>query len=110
MQCDRVASPGRVKCSIEARAAGGRTLAWADVALVEVPSFASALKGRIGPADATLREPSVERWAFGLVARQSGQGDAKARVRAVVCEATGDAGAPVCTPVEIEVRAVVSVG
>jgi hypothetical protein len=111
MQCDRAASPGRVKCSIEARAAAGRSLAWADVTVVEVPSFAAALKGRIGPADVTLREPSLERWAFGLVARAAGQGEAKARVRAVVCApAASDAGAPACAPIDVEVRARVIAG
>ncbi len=108
LQCDRAASPGRVKCSIEAHASGDRTLAWADVVLVELPPFSSALKGRIGPADATGRNAASERWAFGLVAKRAGEGDATARVRAVVC--TGEAPTAVCMPVEIEVRAVVHVG
>lgn len=111
MQCDRAAEPGRVKCSVEAKATGGRSIAWADVAIVELPDLASALKGRIGPADATSRDTASQRWAFGLVARKTGEGEARARVRAVVCEpGATDAGAPKCAPVTIDVRAVVHVG
>ena len=111
MQCDRAAEPGRVKCSVEARVDGARSIAWADVALVDLPEFTSALKGRIGPADATSRDPSVHRWACGRVAKKAGEGQAKVRVRAVVCEpATSDAGAPRCAPTTLEVRATVHVG
>jgi len=106
MQCERAAEPGRVKCSIELHAAAGRTIAWADVAILELPEFASALKGRIGAADATIREPTTQKWAFGLVAKKTGQGEAKARVRSVVCE-TGTAR---CTSTTVEVKAVVQVG
>jgi hypothetical protein len=111
MQCDRVIEPGRVRCSLEARVAGNRSIAWADVALIELPPFTSALKGRIGPADATTREPALQRWAFGLVAKKAGEGEARARVRAVVCEpAPGDAAAPRCAPISLDVRATVHVG
>src|SRR5579863_9894492 len=92
MQCERAAEPGRVKCSIEARVEPGPrapSIAWADVAIVELPDFAAALKGRLGREDATARDPSGWRWAFALVARRAGQGEAKARVRFVVCEAGG---------------------
>ena len=111
MQCERVAEPGRVKCSVEAKAAGGRSIVWADVAIVELPDLAAALKGRIGPSDAVFRDTGSQKWAFGLVARRTGTGEAVARVRAVVCEAGGsDAGASKCAPVTIDVRAVVHVG
>lgn len=111
MQCDRAAEPGRVKCSVEARVAGGRSIAWADVAIVQLPELASALKGRIGPADATSRDAASQKWAFGLVARKTGEGEARARVRAVVCEpGTADAGAPKCAPATVDVRAVIHVG
>jgi hypothetical protein len=109
MSCDRVAELGRVKCSIEARTTGGRTIAWADVALVELPELAAALKGRIGPADAVAKEPGLQRWAFGLVAKKTGEGEAKARVRLVVCE-PADAGASRCAPVSVDVRALIHVG
>jgi hypothetical protein len=111
MTCDRAAEPGRVKCSVEARATGGRSISWADVVLVELPDFTAALKGRIGPADATSRDASSQQWAFGLVARRVGEGEAKARVRVVVCEASvGDASAPTCAPATVDVRAIVRVG
>ena len=110
MQCDRAAEPGRVKCSVEARATGGRSIAWADVAIVELPELASALKGRIGPSDATARDATSQKWAFGLVARKTGEGEARARVRAVVCEAAPDAGPSKCAPVTVDVRALVHVG
>src|SRR4051794_7870125 len=75
MQCDRALEPGRVRCSIEAHAEAGRSIAWADVVLVSLPDFASALKGRIAREDTTVKEPSEIKWAFGLVARRAGQGE-----------------------------------
>lgn len=108
-----------MKCSIELHTAANRSIAWADVAIIELPDFASALKGRIGPSDATTKEPTQQKWAFGLVAKKTGQGDAKARVRAVVCEQpttapTKDAGTPSgstrCTSTTIDVKASIQVG
>ena len=111
MKCERATEPGRVKCSIEAHVSGGRSIAWADVALVELPDFTAALKGRIGPSDATSREAASQRWAFGLVARKTGEGEARARVRALVCEPkAGAASAPKCQPVVVDVKALVHVG
>lgn len=116
MACEPVAQPGRVKCTAEVRVAGGRTLAWTDLVLVELPELAGALKGRIGPADATAHDATSTTWAFGLVAKKAGQGEARARVRAVVCEpapaAPGDAGAPAprCTSSAVDVRAALRVG
>ena len=111
MQCDRAVEPGRVKCSVETKPTGDRSIMWADVALVELPEFTAALKGRIGPGDAVVRDATHQKWAFGLVARKAGSGEARARVRAVVCEpAAADGGAPKCAPATIDVRAVVHVG
>lgn len=107
MLCDRASEPGRVRCTIEVRVDGARTISWADAVLVALPDFAAALKGRIGKEDATGREPSQVRWAFGLVARRAGQGEARARVRLVVC---GAAPASRCEPVTLEARALVTVG
>jgi hypothetical protein len=104
MQCDRATEPGRVRCSVELRIDGGRTLSWADVEILALPDFASALKGRIGPQDALTRDAASTRWALGLVARRAGQGEARARVRLVACEAKR------CAPVTVEVRAQVTVG
>lgn len=111
MECEHAAEPGRVKCAVEVRATGNRSISWADVALLDLPEFAAALKGRIGPSDSTARDATSQRWAFGLVARKAGQGDARARVRAVVCEpAMGDAGAPRCSATTIDVKTTVHVG
>lgn len=119
MQCDRANEPGRVRCTVEARIEGGRTLAWADVELLSLPEFASALKGRIGPQDALSRDATSTKWALGLVARRSGQGEARARVRVVACEAArtgpaetdaGPAPPPRCVPVTVVVKAQLSVG
>lgn len=109
MSCERAAEAGRVRCSVEARAETGRTLAWGDVALLQLPEFATPLKGRIGPADTTVREAGVLKWAFGVVAKRAGQGEARARVRLVVCHAR-EGGPPRCAPESIEVRAMISVG
>jgi hypothetical protein len=127
MQCDRASEPGRIRCSVEVRIDGGRTLSWADVEILSLPDFASALKGRIGPQDAVSRDTTGTKWALGLVARRAGQGEARARVRVVACEAprvvpsggsSGSSGssatpppppAPRCAPVSVEVKAQVTV-
>lgn len=106
MQCERAAEPGRVRCSVEVRTASPRTIAWADVAILQLPDFASALKGRIGPDDATARDANSVKWAFGLVARRTGQGEARVRVRVVTCESEGVK----CAPQSTEVRAMLNVG
>ena len=116
MQCDRASEAGRVRCSVEANVDGGRTIAWADVEILALPDFASALKGRIGPQDALSRDATSTKWALGLVARRAGSGEARARVRVVACEAprpspSGAAPPPTkCAPVIVEVKAQVVVG
>src|SRR5262249_14646486 len=107
MQCERAPEPGRVRCSVEAHAKPGRSLAWADVALIELPEFTSALRGRIGPDGVVSKDAASEKWAFGLVARGNGQGDARARVRAVLCDVATPAR---CAPHTVDVRATIHVG
>ena len=109
MQCDRASEPGRVRCSVETRIEGGRTLAWADVELLSLPDFASALKGRIGPQDAVARDATSAKWGLGLVAKRAGQGEVRARVRVVACEAASPSRPPRCAPVTVEVKAQVTV-
>jgi hypothetical protein len=110
-QCERVAEPGRVKCGVEIRSTGQGSIVWADVVLVELPELAAALKGRIGPADATARDAMGQRWAFGLVARRTGQGEARVRVRAVICASADETGGTSgCAPKTLELRTVVQVG
>jgi hypothetical protein len=106
MQCERAAEPGRVRCSVEVRTAAPRTIAWADVAILQLPDFATALKGRIGPDDATARDADSVKWAFGLVAKRAGQGEARVRVRVVACQSEGVK----CAPQSTEVRAMLNVG
>jgi hypothetical protein len=87
LTCERTEAPGRVRCEVEARVMPGESITWGDVEIVDTPPMASPLRGRIGPHDATVREPEAWRWAFALVAREKGSGDVQARVRLVVCRA-----------------------
>lgn len=90
VQCDRTSEPGRVRCGVEAKPRAGATLTWADVVVVDVPSFATALRGRVGPDEATAKEPVGYRFALALVAKSTGKGTLHLRVRAVLCtEADG---------------------
>ena len=88
MTCERIQQPGRIRCEVEARAPASTAtsaIRWGDVEIVQVPAFIVPLKGRIGPRDATTREPEVWRWAFALAAREKGAGDVQARARLVAC-------------------------
>jgi hypothetical protein len=104
MTCERVDAPGRVRCDVEARVAPGESITWGDVVLTKTPAFVGALRGRIGPHDATTHDAEVWRWALALVAREKGSGDVEGTVRVVVCK--GDA----CQPREVAVTARVVVG
>jgi hypothetical protein len=104
MRCDRTEAPGRVRCEVEARVAPGQTIAAGDVVIIRTPSFVTALRGRIGPHDATTREPEVWRWALALAAKEKGTGDVEAKVRIVVCHAA------ICAPRVAAVTARVLVG
>ena len=104
LRCEHVADPGRVPCEVEARAEAGESIAWGDVVLLRTPVFTTALRGRIGPQDTSVREPTLWRWRFALVARQRGSGDLSGRVRMVVCR--GDS----CATREVEVAAKIEVG
>jgi hypothetical protein len=104
MTCDHADAPGRVRCEAEARVGAGESIAWGDVTIVRTPPFADALRGRIGPHDATTREAGAWRWAFALVARGKGSGELEGRVRLVVCRDK------TCGPRELPVVAHVGVG
>ena len=104
MICDRAPEPGRVRCFVELRSAQERTISWADVVIQKVPDFVTPLKGRLGPEDATARDTSRVRWAFGIVAKKPGQGEARALVRLVHCEGKK------CVPATAEVKATITVG
>jgi hypothetical protein len=86
LTCDPVPVPGRVRCEVEARVSPGQSISWGDVVLQRVPPFATALRGRVGPHDASVREPDLWRWPFALVARGKGTGQVEGQVRVVVCK------------------------
>lgn len=102
MTCARVTAPGRVPCSVDARVDAGDAITWGDVVLVATPPFLTALRGRIGPHDATLRDAGEWRWALALVARGPGRGRVEGRVRLVVCR--GGSCAPRELPVSVDVE------
>ncbi len=104
MTCDRTDSPGRVRCEVEARVGADRSISWGDVVIVKTPPFLGALRGRIGPHDATVHDPGVWRWALALVARDKGAGDVEGQVRLVVCRGSS------CQPTQVPVVARVVVG
>jgi hypothetical protein len=104
MTCERIDTPGRLRCEVEARVASGESISTGDVIIVRTPGFVMALRGRIGPHDATAREPEVWRWAFALAAREKGSGEIEARARVVVCRSS------TCEPREAPVVARVVVG
>lgn len=85
MTCERAAEAGRVRCEVEARVEPGESISWGDVVLQSMPPFATALRGRIGPHDASVREPGLWRWVFALVARREGAGQMQGQVRVVMC-------------------------
>lgn len=104
MTCEHVDAPGRVRCDVEAHVAPGESITWGDVVITKTPAFVGALRGRIGPHEATTHDPDAWRWALALVAREKGSGDVEGQVRLVVCK--GGA----CTPRETPVTARVVVG
>lgn len=103
MQCDRSGEPGRVRCTVEAKVKEG-TIRWGDVVIRSSPGFALPLKGRIGPNEASIKEPTTWRWALALVAKTTGRGELVADVRLLVCTEAG------CAAKTAEARAKVTVG
>jgi hypothetical protein len=117
MRCEKAAGAGRVRCEVEARVPAGESIAWGDVAIVKLPPFAVALRGRVGPHDAAVREPGLWRWTFAVLARDKGTGEVEGHVRVVVCPAGGvpDSGgsagaAGACGAREVDVVGKVEVG
>ncbi len=104
MRCERADGPGRVRCEVEARVGLGEAIVEGDVVIVRTPPFVTALRGRIGPHDATTHDPNIWRWALALAARGRGSGEVEGRVRLVVCRGT------VCAPREAPVSVRVVVG
>jgi hypothetical protein len=105
VDCPKIAAPGRVRCGLAENVDAPARIAWADVEVVRAPPFLVALKGRIGPGDATAKGDQSWRFGFALVAREVGEGDVSLRARAVVCDGQGH-----CAPRELDVVAHVTVG
>lgn len=93
-----------MRCEVEARVAPGEAIAGGDLVIIRTPPFVSALRGRIGPHDATTHEAAIWRWAFALAAREKGSGEVEARVRLVVCKGS------LCAPREAPIATLVLVG
>ncbi len=93
-----------MRCEIVARVPPGSLLKWADVVVTKTPPFASALRGRVGPLEATSREDNAWRWAIALAARGRGTGELAVQIRLVSC--VKDA----CVPLEVDARTDVVVG
>ena len=104
MQCEPNAEPGRVRCTVEARARAGVAIRWGDVVIASAPERMEPLRGRTSPAEATTRDDGVWRWGLALVARERGTFDVRVRARLVVCEGER------CAPFEVEVAVPVVVG
>ena len=86
------------------RVPAGTVLKWADVVVTKAPPFASALRARVGPLEASVREDTVWRWAIALAARARGTGELAVRVRIVSC--VKDA----CVPSELDAGGEIVVG
>ena len=81
MTCERVDAPGRVRCEVEARVGRGRGITWGDVVITKTPAFVGALRGRIGPHDATTHE----RRGVAVGARARGEGEGAAATSRGAC-------------------------
>jgi hypothetical protein len=74
------------------------------VVIAKTPAFATALRGRVGPLEASVHEDTIWRWAIALAARGRGTGELAIRVRIVSCVKEA------CAPSELEARGEVAVG
>jgi len=106
LECQRRPTPGRVLCEAELEVERG-VLVWADVLVLEAPSFAPPLRARVGPSALFMKTDQRQRLQLALAATEAGRGTLAIRARAVRCP---DAGGRDCEPVTREARAVVSVG
>lgn len=86
LRCQPAAAPGRVGCELEVEARSGR-LTWADVVVLESPSFARPLRARFVAGADDARGDRRARVPISLVATSTGRGTLRVRARAVVCAA-----------------------
>jgi hypothetical protein len=104
LACAPASEPGRVRCEVEVRVPAGVVIKWADLVVTKTPPFATALRARVGPTEASAREETVWRWAIALAARARGAGALAAKIRLVSC--VGDA----CVTSELGAEGSVVVG
>lgn len=104
--CPPRPGPGRVVCEVELEVDAG-TLAWADVLVIEAPSFAAPLRSRVGQAALFMKTDQRQRLQLALAATRAGSGRLRVRARAVAC---ADPDGRACHPVFREVEAPVQVG
>lgn len=77
-------APGRVVCEAELEVETGM-LAWADVLVLEAPSFAPPLRSRVGPSALFMKSDQRQRLQLALAATRTGSGTLRVRARAVRC-------------------------
>ena len=102
-KCDPLPGPGKVRCAVRERAAGGKWT-WGDVIVLSAPPFAPPLRTRLASGDATQSGAEGADFALALAATADGSGDLRVLARAVVCGESG------CRPVHAEATAKVVVG
>ena len=103
LRCPATASPGRIRCDLEAVAPPGARLSWADAVLREASPSLTPLRARLAPADAEGARPERYVWAFAVVARERVPVELSVQVRAVLCKGES------CVPVRADARAAIRV-
>ncbi len=106
LECQRRPTPGRVLCEAELELESG-VLVWADVLVLEAPSFAPPLRARVGPSALFMKTEQRQRLQLALAATEAGSGTLRVRARAVRC---ADASGRDCAPLTREAEATVTVG
>ena len=106
LACPPRPGPGRVVCEVELEVDAG-TLEWADVLVIEAPSFAAPLRSRVGPTALFMKTEQRQRLQLALAATRAGSGRLRVRARAVACS---DVARRACRPLSREVEAPVRVG
>jgi len=91
LRCAPRVGRGRVLCDVDMTVKSGR-LTWADAIIIETPSFAAALRDRVGMRNASERSAQHMRLPFALLARASGKGQVTIKARVVWCKATPRSG------------------
>jgi len=98
LSCPKREEPGRVVCDLTLKTESEPLrIVWADVLVIDTPSFVSTLRARV-----TTKVPDQGSSEIGVpvafVARELGRARVTLQARAVLCRApktTGDRGAPV---------------